>query len=164
MNKCDQNCNTCSSKCISSCPICNFNGKNVPLITVKSLLKSKNHYLNELKAYICTNRKCPVIYFQEENPKYFTKDDVKTQIWFKTSLNEQIICYCHNIKLIDVLEIVKNSNDSNLTKEKIFELLNIKEENNCLYNNPLGEPCGKLFNNAIEFAYKHKEFSDAIRK
>lgn len=156
MNKCDQNCNTCSSKCGTGCPICNVSGKKVPLITVKSLLKDKNHYLNDNNIYICINRKCPVIYFQEENPKYFTKDDIKTQIWFKSSLNEQIICYCHNIKLTDIVEIVKNSPDNELTKEKVFKILNIKDDNNCLYYNPLGESCDKLFNNAIEFAYKQK--------
>ena len=156
MEKCDQNCSTCSSKCGSGCPICNVQGKNVPLITVKSLIKDKNYYLNDNNIYICINRKCPVIYFQEENPKYFTKDDIKTQIWFKSSLNEQIICYCHNIKLIDIVEIVKNSEENDLTKEKIFEKLNVKEEKDCLYNNPLGESCDKLFKNAIEFAYKQK--------
>ena len=156
MNKCDQNCTTCSSKCGNGCPLCNVSGKEVPLITVKSLLKDQKHYLNDLKVYICINRKCPIIYYQEENPKYFIKDDIKTQIWFKSSLNEQIICYCHNIKLLDIVEIVKQSNDTNLTKEKIFKILNIKEENNCLYHNPLGESCDKLFKNAIEFAYKQK--------
>lgn len=156
MEKCDQNCSTCSSKCGSGCPICNVQGKNVPLITVKSLIKDKNYYLNDNNIYICINRKCPVIYYQEENPKYFIKDDIKTQIWFKSSLNEQIICYCHNIKLIDIVEIVKNSEENDLTKEKIFEKLNVKEEKDCLYNNPLGESCDKLFKNAIEFAYKQK--------
>lgn len=156
MEKCDQNCSTCSSKCGSGCPICNVQGKNVPLITVKSLIKDKNYYLNDNNIYICINRKCPVIYYQEENPKYFIKDDIKTQIWFKSSINEQIICYCHNIKLIDIVEIVKNSEEKDLTKEKIFEKLNVKEEKDCLYNNPLGESCDKLFKNAIEFAYKQK--------
>lgn len=156
MEKCDQNCSTCSSKCGSGCPICNVQGKNVPLITVKSLIKDKNYYLNDNNIYICINRKCPVIYYQEENPKYFIKDDIKTQIWFKSSLNEQIICYCHNIKLIDIVEIVKNSEEKDLTKEKIFEKLNVKEEKDCLYNNPLGESCDILFKNAIEFAYKQK--------
>ena len=156
MNKCDHNCSTCSSICGSGCPLCNVQGKEVPLITIKSLLKDKNHYFNDLNTYICINRKCPVIYYQEENPKYFIKDDVKTQIWFKSSLNEQIICYCHNIKLTDIIEVVKNSDEINLTKEKIFEILNIKEENNCLYHNPVGESCDKLFKNAIEFAYKQK--------
>ena len=47
MEKCDQNCSTCSSKCGSGCPICNVQGKNVPLITVKSLIKDKNYYLND---------------------------------------------------------------------------------------------------------------------
>ena len=156
MNKCDHNCNSCSSSCNNGCPICGIKGKKVPLITVKALLKDKNHYLNDLDTYICINRKCGVIYFQEENPKYFIKDDIKTQIWFKSSLNEQIICYCHNIKLTDIIEIVKNSEDLSLNKEKIFEILKIEEKDDCVHNNPVGESCDKVFNNAIEFAYKQK--------
>ncbi len=156
MNSCDQNCNTCSSNCKNGCPLCNVSGKKVPLITVKSLIKDKNHFLTDDEAFICINRKCPVIYYQNGNPKYFIKDDIKTQIWFKSSLNEQIICYCHNIKLIDIVEIVKKSEENDLTKEKIFNILNIKEEKNCVYHNPIGESCDKLFKNAIEFAYKQK--------
>ena len=156
MNTCNQNCNTCTSKCQNGCPICNVVGKEVPLITVKNLLKNKQIYLTTEKTYICINRKCPVIYYQEKNPQYFIKDDVKTQIWFKTSLKEHIVCYCHNIKLLDIVEIVKQQDDTNLTKEKIFKILNIKETNDCLHNNPLGESCDKLFQNAIEYAYKQK--------
>lgn len=157
MNKCDQNCNTCSSNCKQGCPICNVLGKNVPLITVKSLIKDQNSFLNDKNTYICINRKCSVIYYQEENPKYFINDDVKSQIWFKSSLNEQIICYCHNIKLTDIVEIVKSSNDNSLTKEKIFNLLGYEmSDKDCIYHNPLGESCDKLFKNAIEFAYKQK--------
>ena len=155
MNKCDQNCNTCSSNCKQGCPICNVLGKNVPLITVKSLIKDQNSFLNDKNTYICINRKCPVIYYQEENPKYFIKDDVKSQIWFKSSLNEQIICYCHNIKLTDIVEIVKSSNDNSLTKEKIFNLLGYEiSDKECIYHNPLGESCDKLFKNAKSYCKK----------
>lgn len=157
MNKCDQNCSTCSTNCKNGCPICNVKGKIVPLITVKSLIKDKNTFLTDDDTYICINRKCRVIYYQESNPKYFTSEDVKTQIWFKSRLNEQIICYCHNIKLTDIVEIVKKSQDNNLTKEKIFKELGFKNsDKDCIYHNPLGESCDKLFINAIEFAYKQK--------
>ena len=87
----------------------------------------------------------------------FEVSSVKVPIWFKSSLKSQIICYCHNILLTDIINIVNNSNDQNLTKEKIFKILNIKEESNCIHNNPIGESCDKLFTNAIEFAYKQKE-------
>ena len=38
----------------------------------------------------------------------------------------------------------------------IFNILNITEGKHCLYTNPVGESCDKLFANAIEFAYKQK--------
>ena len=156
-NSCNNNCNTCTSSCNTKCPICNKVGKSVPLITLKSLISKNQELITDSNSYICVNRKCDVIYFQEGNPKYFTKSEIKTQIWFKSALKSQIICYCHNILLTDILEIVNNSNDLNLTKEKIFNILNIKETNGCVYHNPIGESCDKLFKNAIEFAYKQKE-------
>ena len=156
MAECNSNCATCSTSCKSGCPLCNVKGKTVPLITVKSLVKNGADYLNDNQAYICINRKCNVIYFQEENPKYFIKEEVKVPVWFKAKLNEYIVCYCNNVKLQDIVEIVKNSDKDNLTKEDIFNILNITEGKNCLYTNPVGESCDKLFANAIEFAYKQK--------
>jgi hypothetical protein len=156
MAECNNNCSTCNTSCKSGCPLCNVKGKTVPLITVKSLIKTGSDYLNNNQAYICINRKCNVIYFQEENPKYFIKEEVKVPVWFKSTFNEYIVCYCNNIKLQDVVEVVKNSNKENLTKEEIFNILNLTENKNCLYNNPVGECCDKLFTNAIEFAYKQK--------
>ena len=38
----------------------------------------------------------------------------------------------------------------------INDQIKIKEENDCIHNNPTGECCDKLFVNAIEFAYKQK--------
>ena len=67
MAECNSNCATCSTSCKSGCPLCNVKGKTVPLITVKSLVKNGADYLNDNQAYICINRKCNVIYFQEEN-------------------------------------------------------------------------------------------------
>ena len=77
MAECNNNCSTCNTSCKSGCPLCNVKGKTVPLITVKSLVKTGSNYLNDNQAYICINRKCNVIYFQEENPKYFIKEEVK---------------------------------------------------------------------------------------
>lgn len=156
MSECNNNCSTCNTNCKGGCPICNVKGKLVPLLTVKSLIKNGLNYLTDEQTYICINRKCNVIYYQDNNPKYFEKAEIKTPVWFKSNFNEYIVCYCHKIKLIDIVNIVKNSSDDCLTKEKIFKILNIKEENDCIHNNPVGEICDKLFENAIEFAYKQK--------
>jgi hypothetical protein len=98
------------------------------------------------------------VYYFDTTPIIYTKDDLKRKIWFKSPLNEYIVCYCHNILLLDLVNIVKNSEDDNLTKEKIFKILNIDEETtDCLHKNPLGAPCDKVFKNAIDYAYKQKK-------
>lgn len=157
MSNCNNDCKNCNTSCKNGCPVCNVLGKIVPVNTLRSLIIKNNSLIKDTTSYICINRKCACIYYQEDNPKYFIKDEVKVPIWFKSSLKEQIICYCHNIKLTDIVEIVKRSDDLKLTKEKIFKILNIKEGSNCEINNPIGECCDKLFTNAIEFAYKQKE-------
>lgn len=157
---CDNNCNDCSLKCkVVNCPICGMKGMEVPLITVKNLIKNtQDRFPQNIKSYICTNRKCDVIYFFESNPTIYTKNDVKCKVWFKSALNEQIICYCHNLKLNDIVDFVKSSEDLTLTKEKIFRALSLDEkEENCINKNPIGTNCDKLFKNAIEFAYKQKQ-------
>lgn len=157
MEKCSNNCQSCKIVCLSNCPICKSKGIEIPLVTAKSMLLN-SIYLNENKIYVCPNRKCEVNYFQEGNPNYFIKSDLKRQIWFKTSLKSQIICYCHDIKLTDIIDVVFSSNKNNLTKKDIFDKIGIEEDNSkCIYNNPLGENCDKLFNNAIEYAYKLKD-------
>lgn len=157
MEKCNNNCQICNIPCLSNCPLCKGKGIEIPLVTAKSLL-IKPKYLNENKIYVCPNRKCEVNYFQEGNPNYFINSDLKRQIWFKTSLKSQIICYCHDIKLTDVINIVFDSKVDKLTKDDIFKILKLNIDNsNCIYNNPLGENCDKLFKSAIEYAYKLKE-------
>ena len=156
MEKCKSDCGSCQSICASKCPVCGTKGMLVPQETVKSLIKDSK-YLKESKTYICLNRKCKNVYFQEDNPKYYLKDEVKRPIWYKENLDEYIVCYCHNICLKDIIEIVKSSSLDNFNKEGIFKMLKITKKDDCLHNFPLGCSCDKLFTNAIEYAYKVKK-------
>ena len=97
------------------------------------------------------------VYFQEDNPKYYLKDEVIRPIWYKENFDEYIVCYCHNIYLDDIVKIVKNTNESNLTKKDILNLLNTNHLEDCKHLNPTGENCDILFKNAIQFAYNQKE-------
>ena len=157
MNKCTNNCNNCNSSCCASCPICNMKGKSVPLITLKHKIIKNRELIMDEKSYICINRNCDVVYFQETNPKYFLKDEIEDEVWFKTKGENQIICYCHKILLKDIVNIVKASNQEALTKTKILELLKVDGNHDCIKHNPVGESCDRLFQNAIIYAYKQKE-------
>ena len=155
---CDNKCSTCSTKCNLLCPICNKQVKNVPIQTVKSLIKHDINLLETEETYICLNKKCNLVYFQNNNPSYYFKNDVNKPVWFKEKYPNYIVCYCRNIYLKEIVELIQSINQDNLTKEEIIKLLKKeKAEENCLNNNPLGESCDKLFKNAIEFAYNQKK-------
>ena len=49
-------------------------------------------------------------------------DDIKREVLkrIKEKYKNYIVCYCHNIYLDDIVKIVKNTNESNLTKKDIF--------------------------------------------
>lgn len=156
-NSCNNNCIICNSVCESKCPICLHKGIKVPLVTVKNLVKDDKMLFNSEQTYICSNKKCDIIYYQYDNPNIFYKKDVKTKVWFKEKYNDYIVCYCHNIYLKDIVSIVKtDKSDKILTKEDILSRFEKKHED-CLMLNPVGNSCDKLFLNAIEYAYKQKK-------
>lgn len=104
---CTTTCNNCN-KCDDKCPYCGYKGKEVKLETVAELTKNKCVFFeNGEKIYICTNKKCDLVYFQVGNPKVYLKEEIKVPVWFKEKYKNYIVCYCHNIYLDDIVKIVK---------------------------------------------------------
>lgn len=163
MDDCQKSCHSCSNICSNVCPSCMTKGKLVNIKTAYNLVKDPTYLIDDNKTYICCNRKCSVVYYQSGNPYVYDTDDLKVKVWFKSQYKDYIVCYCHNITLNDITNIIKETNlnevDAKLiNKEYIFKLLNINHlEDNCLYNNPIGESCELVFDNAIKFAIKQKE-------
>ena len=80
---CTTTCNNCN-KCDDKCPYCGYKGKEVKLETVAELTKNKCVFFeNGEKIYICTNKKCDLVYFQVGNPKVYLKEEIKVPVWFK---------------------------------------------------------------------------------
>lgn len=147
-------CNHChhhQEENMHTCPKCGFKGIEVLTKTVKNLSYKENIKDDEV-FYICTNRGCDVVYFS--NNQILEKEDIKTKIWYKGPIEEFIVCYCHNITLLDIIKavtILKGSNE----KVDILKVLNKDlTERNCELYNPISQNCDKLFNNAVEYAVK----------
>lgn len=150
---CNHECSTCASKCIVNCPICNKNAREVKLNAVLNLVNDSTNIRKDEKVYICQNKKCDLVYFQENNPNYYLKKDISVPIWFKEKYDKYMVCYCRGIYLDDIVKIIKEHlNENKLTKEDIIKYFDEKEIS-CETKNPLGESCEKLFDNAIEYAY-----------
>ena len=133
---CDNKCSTCSTKCNLLCPICNKQVKNVPIQTVKSLVKHDINLLETEETYICLNKKCNLVYFQNNNPSYYFKNDVNKPVWFKEKYPNYIVCYCRNIYLKEIVELEDYKDlaraielmDSHLEKSYDYEKLGIELE------------------------------------
>lgn len=148
MNSCNGNCNTCNTDCNRKCPVCHANASKVDEQTVKSMLIDKSLIITG-DTYICLNRKCEVIYF--DNKLAYLKEDVRKPIWFKEDISNMLVCYCYDIRLNDIVDVVKNTGIT--SKEEIIKYLGKdKMHKDCLLENPIGKDCEQLFLNAIEYA------------
>ncbi len=155
---CEKKCSNCSMNCNIACPICGKIGKIVNEKTIKSLINKPYLFFESQETFICTTKKCNVIYYQPSNPKYYGKEDVNVPVWYKERYDKYLVCYCRKIYLNDIVEIIKNSNKKTFSKEEILKMLNKSHiVENCEYANPLGSNCDVLFKNAIDFAIKQKK-------
>lgn len=150
---CNHECSNCQNGCIVLCPICEKNAREVKFSAAKTLVIEPKYLKKDELVYICQNKKCDVVYFQLNNPKYYFKNEIKKPIWFKEKVDKYMVCYCREIYLSDIIKIIKESKDDILyTKEDIMKKFP-KVLEDCAHNNPLGESCDKVFENAIKYAY-----------
>lgn len=153
---CNNNCNTCESLCSVICPVCGMKGMKVKYQTVEKLLVDNTYLYNE-DVYLCTNKKCDIVYFQKDNPKYYSKNEVKVPVWYKEKYDKYLVCYCHNIYLKDIVSCVLNNDTNNKLTINDIKKQFPKIYESCDICNPTGLSCEKLFYNSIEFAYKQKK-------
>lgn len=80
----------------TGCPICGEKGKNVQLITLKSLLKaSALETLESDNSYVfCSNSACPTVYFSANHSRTFVVGDLKVPVYQKDPGRDVPVCYC----------------------------------------------------------------------
>lgn len=80
------------------CPICGEIGKNVQLITLKSLLKaSALETLEPENSFaFCANPSCSTVYFSKNYSQTFDENDLKVTVYQKNQGIDVPVCYCFN--------------------------------------------------------------------
>lgn len=80
----------------TECPSCGEKGKNVQLITLKSLLKSSAIEIIEPEnSYVfCSNPACSIVYFSGNYSQTFVENDIKVQVYQKNQSTDVPVCYC----------------------------------------------------------------------
>ncbi|KON70758.1 (2Fe-2S)-binding protein [Peribacillus butanolivorans] len=122
------------------CPSCNVKGKNVKIITLKSMLKPS--VLDSLNAglthYFCSTEGCNVVYFDTGKKMYLTSE-IKVSVHQKDKSSIVPVCYCFGWTKEKIKEYIKQE----LSPKPIEHIRkNIKENRcGCEVNNPQGSCC-----------------------
>lgn len=80
----------------TECSSCGEKGKNVQLITLKSLLKaSALETIEHENSYIfCSNSACSIVYFSSNHSQTFNESDMKVPVYQKNFSMDVPVCYC----------------------------------------------------------------------
>jgi len=138
------------------CPICKNKSVKVKYITVKNLVNdSMKDTIIDKDYYICMNRECDVVYFNESSTIIYTKDKIKVPIWFKKGADPKYACYCSKVTEHQIIDAVVNQ-DAKTVKD-IIKITGAMKNSDCVRNNPLGKCCQNIIKEAIEKALLIKE-------
>jgi len=122
------------------CPSCKNKGKQMKLITLKSLLlpKALANLQPDTSYQFCSFSECDVVYFNEKE-QIFTKSDLKIPVFQKDEKENTPICYCFGWTRKIVSEEI-NETEENTIVQNIS--MHIKANRcGCEVNNPQGSCC-----------------------
>jgi hypothetical protein len=131
------------------CPLNGSHGKNVQIITLKSLLNPLAlETLNPNTTYFfCDATDCPVVYFSGEG-QIFTVDQVKVPVFQKHQSANIPICYCFNWSLQRIQAEIEKTGSSRAI-ESITEHIKARRCG-CEVNNPQGSCCLKNIKQVLQ--------------
>ncbi|SEB49581.1 copper chaperone Copz family protein [Paenibacillus sp. GP183] len=130
-------CQTSSKlKTIYIYPSCGQNGKSVPPVTLKALLKPSalEIFQPELSYAFCSTPSCDVVYFSDTQT--FSKDTLKVSVFQKEDSLDVPVCYCFGW----TRERLKAVQDKKQPIDHIREQVQA-DRCGCEVNNPQGSCC-----------------------
>ncbi|MGG1880715.1 (2Fe-2S)-binding protein [Paenibacillus cisolokensis] len=119
------------------CPRCNQKGKEVPLITLKSLLKPTSlETIHPDTSYrFCNNPSCDVVYFSANST--YVRDELKVPVFQKDESQDVPVCYCFGwtrTRIHDAVQAGQKPNEQISGHVKAGRC-------GCEVNNPQGSCC-----------------------
>lgn len=97
----------------TNCPNCGQNGRRVPLITLKSLLKpAALATLEPDRDYaFCQNPTCETVYFALDGSLTFAVGDLKVPVFQKDSAMHVPVCYCFDWTRERIVQAVRHGGE-----------------------------------------------------
>lgn len=123
----------------TECPSCGEKGKNVQLITLKSLLQaSPLETIEPENSYLfCSNPACSIVYFSRNHSQTFVENDLKVPVYQKNQSVDVPVCYCFEWTRERLLQTV-NTNQKPASQIKAHVQAG---RCGCEVNNPQGACC-----------------------
>ncbi len=138
-----------------TCPICKGDAQEVNSRAVKHFVKEA--LLDRVhvgKYFICLNENCEVVYFNQRNVIFRTKD-IKVPIWFKKDADPKYICYCNHVTEQQIIDAVLFQGAKNI--KDIIKITGAMKNANCRVNNPLSKCCSPIIQDTINKALEIKD-------
>ncbi|MGG1557000.1 putative iron-sulfur cluster-binding metallochaperone [Geobacillus thermoleovorans] len=130
----------------TNCPKCGQNGRRVPLITLKSLLKpaALATLVPDRDYVFCPNPFCETVYFALDGSLAFFVGDLKVPVFQKDSGLDVPVCYCFDWTRERIVQALRQGKDS------LQEIKTHVQAGRCgcEVNNPQGACC---MGNVAEF-------------
>lgn len=124
----------------TKCPTCDQEGKQVELLTIRSMTRRDFPHYGELtKGFLCLNPDDSTVYYFSNLGFTISQSDVVTDIGFKTNSNTKTICYCFRHTKQEIIDDYLINNESNIemdVRKKVKEKLCT-----CEVSNPKGKCC-----------------------
>lgn len=102
-----------TSSCV--CPACAMNGKPVPLLTVKNLVRDHTRVLASDSYSFCRTADCEVVYFSEQS--VFTKSELKVRVGIKEIASPIPLCYCFDYSREDICRDIEATGETSVLNE-----------------------------------------------
>ncbi len=134
---------------VESCATCKDEGRPVSRKTV--LLMLNPHLLEQALTgafCFCQARDCPVVYFEENSNRVFTKDDLRTIVGLKAKTDPIPLCYCFGFEESHVRDEIFRTGNTTIP-ERISRLIR-EGLCACETRNPSGACCLGEVNRAVK--------------
>ncbi|MCH7763373.1 MAG: hypothetical protein IIB95_06475 [Candidatus Marinimicrobia bacterium] len=122
------------------CPSCDQKGKQVDLLTIRSITRRDFPHYGELtKGFLCLNPDDATVYYFSNLDFIVNQDDVVTDIGFKTNSNTKTVCYCFRHTKHDIIDDYLKHGKSNIendVRQKVKD-----KQCTCEVSNPKGKCC-----------------------
>jgi hypothetical protein len=124
----------------TGCPICEANGKDVGMVTIKSmLLPEALGTLDAKQTYkFCTSNNCKVVYYGDQGAQFVTKD-VKVAVFQKDPDQDVNACYCFGWTRAKIAEEFRSTGKSTAASSITGHIK--AGRCGCEINNPQGSCC-----------------------